>query len=102
MQWSQNEIYIPEREQFTTIDGRSFTDRDFDGITPISSGGSGDTYRAGSHTKKKAAFFNTFLRKQGEGLSAKQQSEMRKRLLDSFSDKLSRNGLGLSYRHENI
>jgi len=104
----KNVIFNPTTQGFTTISGEQFTDDDFERVlsnyyartdrvsgSRIIDGSSQDAtvnttetsnpYRAGIRTAKRAAFYNTFLRKQS--------SEERTELLGSYVRELQNRGL---------
>ena len=78
-------VYDPGKAEFVTLEGRPFSASDFDGLVSQYASRTGSPYSLGSRTAKRAALFNTLLRKQS--------GEERKRILDKFGDQLSRGGL---------
>lgn len=80
-------IYDPESGSFQYVDGRPFTDEDSERIAAELSASS-RPYRAGSATIKRAALFNTFLRREGR--------EGGRQLLGSLVDQLQGRGLSQS------
>lgn len=109
----KNVIFDPTTQGFTTIGGEQFTDKDFARVVSDyyarTDSGSGpriidrspqnatvntakksNPYRAGIRTAKRAAFFNTFLRKQS--------SEVRAELLGTYVRELQNRGLADSLK----
>lgn len=80
----KNVTYNAESRQFEYDDGRAFTNRDSERIAAELSISVG-AYRAGSSTLKRAALFNTFLRKSSEGRG--------RELLGALVNQLQRGGL---------
>jgi len=78
-------IFNPENGKFEYTDGRPFTAADSERIATELARQPNNPYRAGSGTIKRAALFNTFLRREG--------GEGRQQILGKLVTELSRNGL---------